>query len=207
MDSDSPAAAPFPPGSVAETLSRMVGVWHDHIQVFDLSGRPLPVDEHSGAPGPAPWDNLVYIDFDGRHYRQTNVTFRGRPVHVRSFAGELQDGVLVFHKLGPEAPEHIGVSGGPGVLFFAPRRVDEAWQRYSEPDCIRLISDSQRTRTTLLYRYGAAVRTLTANGIRLTRDTRRRVALDPRSLAGPVHPAPSETSVFRAGQAPADRLG
>jgi hypothetical protein len=185
-------------GTVAHTLTLMSGVWHDHVEVFDLAGNPLAEDVHSGTPGAAPWDNLVYIEFDGEHYRQTNVTFNGRPLHVRSFAGRLIDGVLVFNKLGPEAPEHIGVSGGAGVLFFCPRAVDEAWQRYSEPDCIRLIGPGQRTRTTVLYRNGVAVRTLTAYGTKVAPLADRRVSWDPRGSDGPVHNLPSETQVFRS---------
>ncbi len=191
------SARPEAAGAVAHTLGLLRGAWHDHVEVFDLAGRPLAQDEFSGTPGPAPWDNLVYIDFDGEIYRQTNVTFRGRPLHVRSFAGRLQDGVLVFDRLGPQAPEHVGVSGGPGVLILAPRVVDEAWQRYSEPDFIRLTGPGQRTRTTLLYRQGVAVRTLTAYGQRLTPTADRRLAWDPRGPDGPVHNLPSETRVFQ----------
>lgn len=184
-------------GTVAHTLSQLCGVWHDHVEVFDLAGNRLAFDEHSGTPGASPWDNLVYVDFDGEIYRQTNVTFQGRPLHVRSFAGKLIEGVLVFNKLGPGAPEHIGVSGGEGILFFTPRAVDEAWQRYSEPDCIRLIDANRRTRTTVLYRNGVAVRTLTAYGQRIAPTAARRHALDPRGPGGPVHNLPSETQVFR----------
>ena len=68
------------PGTVADTLTRMRGVWHDHVEVYDLAGNPLSEDALSGTPGPAPFDNLVYVDFDGFIYRQTNVTFRGRPI-------------------------------------------------------------------------------------------------------------------------------
>ncbi|MBL8046582.1 MAG: hypothetical protein JNL09_08580 [Anaerolineales bacterium] len=103
----------------------------------------------------------------------------------------------MFNKLGPDAPEHIGVSGGPGILFFTPRHVDEAWQRYSEPDCIRLIDANHRTRTTVLYRNGVAVRTLTAYGQRLAATAHQRVELDPRGPDGPVHNLPGETQVFR----------
>lgn len=188
---------PFASGTVGHTLTLMSGVWHDQIEVFDLAGYPLAEDRHSGTPGASPWDNLVYIEFDGVHYRQTNVTFKGRPLHVRSFAGVLREGVLVFNRLGPEAPEHIGVSGGPGVLLFIPRAVDAAWQRYSEPDCIRLIGAHQRTRTTVLYRNGVAVRTLTAKGTRLASRADRRVSLDPRGPDGPVHSSPGETHVFK----------
>lgn len=185
-----------PVGSVGHTLERLRGVWHDRVEVFDLAGRLLDRDEHSGTPGPAPYDNLVYIDFDGAEYRQTNVSFRGRQPHVRTFTGGLRDGVLVFSRLGPEAPEHIGVSGGPGVLFFAPRRVDAGWSRYHEPDCLRLLGSGQRTRTTLLYHRGEAVRSLTANGSRIAATAERRVAADPRGAGGPVHELPGETKVW-----------
>lgn len=187
----------FPIGSVGHTLTLMAGVWHDHVEIFDLAGIPLAWDEQSGTPGAAPFDNLVYVEFDGATYRQTNVTFRGRPLHVRSFAGTLRDGVLIFNRLGPDAPEHIGVSGGPGVLFYIPRAIDEAWQRYSEPDCIRLLGPGQRTRTTILYRGGTAARTLTANGYKIAPTAEHRVPWDPRGPDGPAHPAPGETMVFR----------
>jgi hypothetical protein len=187
----------FPIGSVGHTLMQMRGVWHDRVEVYDLSGRPLDADPESGSPGPAPYDNLVYIDFDGADYKQTNVCFRGRSPHVRTFTGSLRDGVLVFDRLGPEAPEHIGASGGPGVLFFAPRAVDAAWQRYSEPDCVRLLGPHRRTRTTLLYRHGVAVRTLTAEGVKLAPTTERRLTCDPRGADGPAHATPGETHVFR----------
>ena len=194
---------PLPvPGTVADTLTRMRGVWHDHVEIYDLAGNPLSEDSLSGTPGPAPFDNLVYVDFDGLIYRQTNVTFRGRPNHARAFTGRLVDGVLIFDRLGPDAPEHIGVSGGPGVLFFIARVVDDAMKRYSEPDCVRLIGDDQRTRTTVLYRGGVAVRTLTANGVRLSRDPNRRVADDPRGLAGDPHEVRRDTLVFRRGSTP-----
>jgi len=186
----------FASGTVGQTLTRMRGVWHDHVRVFDLSGAPLDADPSSGTPGAAPFDNLVYIDFDGRNYKQTNVTFRGRPQHMRTFTGVLEEGVLRFDRLGPSDPEHIGVSGGPGVLFFTGRRITEAWQRYAEPDCVRLLSPGMRTRTTLLYRGGEAVRTLTADGTRLARTARHRLAHDPRGIRGPVHEKRTETHVF-----------
>lgn len=189
----------FAPGTVGHTLSRMRGVWHDHVEIFDLSGKPLEEDPQSGTPGAAPFDNLVYVDFDGRIYKQTNVTFRGRPVHVRTFTGVLESGVLLFDRLGPSDPEHIGASGGPGVLFFSGRRVTEAWKRYAEPDCVRLIGSGERTRTTLLYRGGEAVRTLTAYGTRIAPTAERRVAIDPRGPDGPVHEGRSVTKVFAEG--------
>ncbi|NWF70496.1 MAG: hypothetical protein HXY40_15515 [Chloroflexi bacterium] len=186
----------FPIGSVGHSLTQMRGVWHDHVEIFDLAGSPLAEDAHSGTPGAAPFDNLVYIDFDGERYLQTNVTFRGRPLHVRTFSGLLRAGILEFDPLGPQDPGHIGVSGGPGVLFFVARAVSEAWQRYNEPDCIRLLSAATRTRTTVLYRNGVAVRTLTANGHKLAPTAARRLPDDPRGLDGPVHEQSPQTRVF-----------
>ncbi|HUN21508.1 MAG TPA: hypothetical protein PK299_00090 [Anaerolineales bacterium] len=186
------------PGTVAHTLMMMNGIWHDHIELFDLMGNPLPYDDFSGTPGAAPFDNLVYIHFDGETYLQTNVTFAGRPLHVRSFSGKIIDGVLVFDRLGPQAPEHIGVSGGYGILIYAPRQVDEAWQRYNEPDYIRILSPGVRTRTTILYRHGMAVRTLTAHGTLLSPVANQRVSWDPRGAEGAVHNIRSSTQVFAA---------
>jgi hypothetical protein len=108
----------------------------------------------------------------------------------------LRDGVLEFDRLGPHDPGHIGVSGGIGVLFFIARSITEAWQRYSEPDCIRLLSASERTRTTVLYRNGAAVRTLTANGYKVAPTAARRVPDDPRGMEGAVHEVSADTQVF-----------
>lgn len=186
----------FPSGSVGETLTAMQGVWHDHIQVFQLNGDVLDDDVWSGTPGPAPFDNLVYVEFDGENYRQTNVTFRGRPLHVRSFQGILQDGVLKFGHLGPKDPTHIGVSAGPGRILFSPLKVTEAWQKYVEPDFIHLPGPGQRTRTTLLYRHGEAVRTMLASGYQLSPDPSRRVSFDPRGPEGSVHEALKPTLVF-----------
>ena len=112
----------FPIGSVGHNLMRMRGVWHDHVEIFDLAGTPLEDDLKSGTPGAAPFDNLVYIDFDGVYYTQSNITFRGRPFFAKTFRGKLIDGVLYFNQLGPKDPGHIGVSGGPGILFFAASR-------------------------------------------------------------------------------------
>lgn len=186
----------FAMGSVGHHLMRMRGVWHDHIEIFGLDGTPLDEDQWSGTTGSAPFDNLVYIDFDGRNYRQTNVTFRGRPLHVRSFKGELHEGVLYFDRLGPNDPGHIGISAGADVLLYVASRVTDAMLHYSEPDFIHLIGQSQRTRTTVLYRHGIAVRTLRATGYKLTTDTSRRIAFDPRGQGDDVHDTHSVTMVF-----------
>lgn len=187
----------FVPGSVGDTLNKMRGIWHDHINLYTLSGEPLSHDEWSGTPGAAPFDNLVYIDFDGTEYRQTNVCFRGRPLHVRSFRGVLRDGLLYFGQLGPEDPTHIGSSVGPSRIVFSPSQVTMAWQNYAEPDFIELRGPGQRIRTTILYRHGQAVRTLLAEGQRLSPDASRRWHFDPRGVDGPVHDQPRETEVFR----------
>jgi hypothetical protein len=186
----------FPPGSVGETLTLMQGVWHDHIQLFNLDGDPLERDQASGTPGKAPYDNLVYIEFDGEIYRQTNVTFRGRPLHVRSFGGVLQNQILRFKTLGPDDPSHIGVSGGPGRLIFAPQNITPSWERYAEPDFIQLLGPGQRQRVTLLYRQGKAVRTLLATGTKISPFFHVRLPLDPRGPDGPVHEEISQTFVF-----------
>lgn len=186
----------FPSGSVGETLTAMQGVWHDHIQTFQLNGDVLDDDQWSGTPGLAPFDNLVYVEFDGENYRQTNVTFRGRPLHIRSFQGVLQDGVLRFGHLGPNDPTHIGASAGPGRIIFSPLKVTAAWQNYVEPDFIELLGPGQRSRTTLLYRHGVAVRTMYAAGYKLTPDATQRVAADPRGLVGDVHDVLKPTLVF-----------
>jgi hypothetical protein len=129
-------------------------------------------------------------------YTQTNVTFRGRPQHVRTFTGKVVDGVLHFDRLGPGDPGHVGVSGGPGLLWFVAARIDEALQRFSDPDHIRLLGADQRTRTTTLYRHGELVRILSVSGTRLSGDPRVRHELDPRGPDGPVHEERSTTHVY-----------
>ena len=186
--------------SVAHFLQRMSGVWHDVVEVYDLAGNRMTYDEYGGVPGAVPYENLVYIECDGVNYRQTNVTFRGRPIYIRSFAAQIIDGVLVFNKLGPQAPEHIGISGGPNCVIYTPRHVDEAWQRYSEPDVLYLFDDDHRMRVTFLYRHGEMRRSLRATGTRIAATADKRVALDPRGLDGPVHNLPSVTTVFQKGE-------
>jgi len=174
----------------------MTGVWHDRVEIFSPSGTPLSDDPASGTPGPSPFENLVYVSFDGHRLTQTNVAFRGRPLGFRTFSGTMVDGVLHFDLLGPNDPGHIGVSGGHGVLFFVAGQLGEATQRYCEPDCVRLLSAAERTRTTVLYRGGKVIRTLTANGVKIAPTADVRVPWDPRGPEGPVHEARELTSVF-----------
>lgn len=187
----------FPIGSVGYNLCLMRGVWHDKLEMFELDGTPRFDDKQGGQPGASPFENLVYIDFDGENYRQTNVTFRGRPVHVRSFEGKLIEGILQFNKLGDGDGGHIGVSGGVGVLIFSPRIIDDSWMRYSEPDFIR-IDGNTRTRHTMLYRDGKLVRTLKVEGFRLSPVADKRMPFDPRGADGDVHDIQSVTEVFRS---------
>ena len=162
----------FEHGSVGDNLSRMAGVWHDHIDLYNLDGSPLDDDSlvGSGTPGPGPFENLVYIDFDGSKLLLTNVHIKGREVAAKTFSGQMRDDLLVFDPLGPGAYENIGMSGGPGILTFNAHAMDRATDVYMEPDFIILTGPDQRVRHTVLYRGGVAVRTLTARGKRLSSD-------------------------------------
>lgn len=189
-------APTFPVGSVGYNLNLMRGVWHDRLELFEPDGTPRFDDRQGGQPGASPFENLVYIDFDGENFRQTNVAFRGRPTHVRSFEGKLIEGILHFAKLGENDPGHVGVSGGTGILIFTPKLIDESWQRYSEPDYIRISGDT-RTRCTMLYRDGKLVRTLSVVGHRLSPFAGKRMSFDPRGENGGVHEVKSVTEVFK----------
>ena len=179
----------FPVGSVGHTMLQARGVWHEHVELYNLDGTPLDDDTEagSGAAGPAPYDSLIYIDFDGRYMKQTNVSFRGRESHAITFAAELIDGVLVFDSLGPGAFENIGVSGGPGVLIYNSRHIDEACKLYQEPDFIVYTAPGQRMRTTMLYSNGEATRTCTGKATRISPTCDKRVDFDPRGPEGDVH--------------------
>lgn len=190
----------FEAGTVGYMLKMMVGVWHDHIDLYDLAGHPIELDEHSGSPGASPFDNLVYIDFDGENYVQTNVTFNGRPLHVRTFTGKLVNGVLHFDKLGPDDPGHIGIAAGNNVLAFVPAQISDALKRYSEPDFIFLEPPNKRTRSTVLYRGGLPVRTLHAQGYKLAPLPTQRHVNDPRGIEGSVHDVRSTTQVFKQNE-------
>ena len=180
---------PFAIGSVGHNLMLLRGTWHDHIELYNLDGTPLDDDSAagSGSPGPGPFDNLVYIDFDGERFSLTNVHFRGREPGAKTFTGALRDNLLVFDSLGPGAYENIGMSGGPGILCFNARQLGAATGTYMEPDFIALTAPGERVRHTVLYRHGEAVRTLTARGTRLSPSCERRHPLDPRGEDGPVH--------------------
>lgn len=181
----------FPVGSVGYNMMLARGTWHEQVELFNLDGTPMEDDTAagSGAAGPAPYDNLVYIDFDGQYMKQTNVSFRGREVHANTFAATLIDGVLVFESLGPGAFENIGVSGGPGILIYNSRHIDDACMRYQEPDFIVYTGNGQRQRTTILYSEGIATRTCTGYANRISPTCERRADCDPRGPDGPVHEA------------------
>ena len=148
----------FPIGSVGYNLMLLRGTWHDHVELFELDGQPLGEDTAAGSPGPSPFENLVYIDFDGQRLTLTNVHLRGRALSAKTFTGELRDGLLVFDSLGPGAYENVGMSGGPGVLTFTARQLGEATDVYVEPDFIVVTAPGQRIRHTVLYRNGEAIR-------------------------------------------------
>jgi hypothetical protein len=180
-------------------LFAMCGVWLDELRAFDARGVALEWDDAGGVPGAFPYSNLVYVDFDGSTYRQTNVAIEGRDLHERTFHANVAEGVLRFESLGPQAPEHVGVSGGPGLIWFVAEDLAAAGlQRYSEPDLIRLEGD-RRWRNTVLWRHGALARTLQVEGSRLSSDTSRRHERDPRGPDGPVHAPRSVTTHYTAG--------
>ncbi len=186
----------FPIGSVGYNLMLMRGIWHDHVETYHLDGSPMSDDAKAGTPGPSPFDNLVYIDFDGQRLTLTNVHLRGRVLSAKTFSGELKDGVMVFDALGPGAYENIGMSGGPGVLTFACREYNKATEVYSEPDFIVLTAPGERIRHTVLYSHGVAVRTLTARGTRLLPTCEKRHPIDPRGSEGPVHEEPFSATIW-----------
>ena len=190
--------AAFPVGSVGYNLMQLRGTWHDHIDLYQLDGSPLEDDSSagSGSPGPGPFENLVYIDFDGARLQLTNVHIRGREPSAKTFTGSLQDDLLVFDPLGPGAYQNVGMSGGPGILTFNARRLDQATDVYMEPDFIMLTAPNERVRHTVLYRHGEAVRTLTARGTRLSPECDQRHALDVRGEQGPVHEEPFCSTIW-----------
>lgn len=191
--------AKFSIGTVGHTLMQLRGTWHDSVELFNLDGTPLVDDTSagSGTPGMSPFDNIVYIDFDGLDFKITNVHFRGRPATAKTFTGKLIDGVLVFDSMGPGSYENVGMSGGPGILTFTGRRLDEATSVYMEPDFIIITAPGHRTRHTVLYRNGEATRTLTAHGVRMSPSCDKRHDLDPRGITGDVHEKPFQASIWQ----------
>ncbi len=192
--SDSPPSHPV--GSVAYNLSLLHGTWHDRVELFELDGRPLEDDPKAGSPGESPFENLVYIDFDGEVLRLTNVHIKGRATSAKSFRGRIRDDVLVFDSLGPGAYENVGMSGGPGILTFTARNLDRSTDVYMEPDFIIVTAPGERTRHTVLYRDGKAIRTLTAKGKRIAATCDVRHEWDPRGPDGLVHEEPFQASIW-----------
>ena len=191
--------------SLTDDLHAMAGVWHDHLTAWDVHGHAVDHDPFGGVPGPFPYDNLVYCDFDGATWTQTNVTFRGREPGVRTFEADVVDDMLTFRRLGPEAPEHVGVSGGPGLIWFVSRSMaDPGLQRYCEPDLIRLdipqdrAQPARRWRTTVLWRDGELVRPMLVEGVRVSADTTRPHEWDPRGPDAAVHERRSVTHHYRS---------
>lgn len=179
----------YPVGSVGYNLMLMRGVWHDHIELYHLDGTPLNSDDDLGAgtPGPSPFDNVAYVDFDGINFKVTNVHFRGRKPAAKTFSAKMEDGILVFDELGPGAFKNVGISGGPGIMTFNAIGLGEHTNTYMEPDFIMLTGPGQRVRHTILYKDGQALRTLTAKGNRIAPTCDKRVDIDPRGIDGPVH--------------------
>jgi hypothetical protein len=187
---------------LAIDLHAMCGVWRDRLSAHGPRGEELTQDAHGGVPGAFPYENLVYVDFDGSTYRQTNVVLAGRDHHQRTFAATVADGELRFDVLGPEAPVHVGISGGPGLIWFvAESLAAPGLQHYAEPDLIRLDGD-RRWRDTVLWRHGALARTLHVEGERLSTDTSTPHPLDPRGAEHPVHGERSSTDAYRPDLAP-----
>ncbi|MCH9695364.1 MAG: hypothetical protein K0U72_12710 [Gammaproteobacteria bacterium] len=186
----------FPSGSVADSLMQLRGVWHDRVELFELNGQPLADDPKAGSPGESPFENLVYIDFDGSTLQLTNVHLHGRNNTAKTFTGHMRDELLVFDSLGPGAYENVGVSGGPGVITFTTRTLSAATDVYFEPDFIIITGAGRRTRHTVLYRDGIPIRTLTARGERIAACGDRRHELDPRGKVGPVHGEAFQSSIW-----------
>jgi len=180
-------------GQLCDDLAAMSGVWLDRLSAFDLSGHAVDHDPFGGVAGPFPYQNLVYVEFEriddhSGTFVQTNVAVSGRPLHQRTFEADVVDDQLRFRRLGPDAPHHVGVSGGPGLIWFVAQHMAEpGLQRYCEPDLIRLDVTPEasggaalRWRTTILWRDGQLVRPLLVEGVRVSHDATRLHETDPR---------------------------
>jgi hypothetical protein len=193
-------------GQLLADLGSMCGVWRDRLRAFAPDGVELIEDLHGGVPGAFPYENLVYVDLDadvaagtGR-YRQTNVVLSGREFHQRTFTATVAGGQLRFDGLGPDAPVHVGISGGPGRIWFvAGSSTAQGLARYAEPDLIRVEGD-RRWRHTVLWRNGELARVLDVEGERLTTSTATVHELDPRGPGHPVHGERSVTTNYTARQ-------
>jgi hypothetical protein len=186
-----------PPGGVPATLRALRGVWAERVTGYAVDGTELTDDPMAARPGPLPFEQLVYFDFDDAtgEYRQTNVVTGGREPHERTFRGRVADGRLQF-RLPAGAPDIVGVSAGPDTVIFTPARLDGPAARYAEPDWVRLLGPDRRTRSTALYRDGVLIRTLTGEAVRLSTDPTVRVPTDPRGPVGPIHTGDSATTVY-----------
>ena len=177
-------------------LFAMCGVWRDTCRAYDPTGDEIYYDHAGGAPGEFPFDNLVYVDFDGERYLQTNVSVDRTTLQERTFGATVANACLTFDRLGPEAPRHVGHSGGPGLIWFVAADCgDPGLRNYCEPDLIRLEGD-RRWRNTVLWRDRSIARLLRVEGVRLSQDTAVRHQLDPRP-PGPVHGARSQTTHYQ----------
>ena len=119
-----------------------------------------------------------------------------------SFTAAVAGGVLTFDRLGPQAPRHVGISGGPGLIWFVAADLAESGlQRYAEPDLIRIDGD-RRWRDTVLWRDAALARTLHVEGVRVGSDTSVLHPLDIRPDGTPVHGERSVTSNYQPATGP-----
>lgn len=185
--------------ALAATLLDLRGVWRDRLTAVDGSGREVTHDPHGGVPGAFPYENLVYIDFDGEHFVQTSVVSSGRDPAVRTFEARRNGETLVFTRLGPGAPNIVGISPMRGHLWFvADDILHDGISRYAEPDHVHVEGD-RRWRHTVLWRHGSLVRVMHVAGSLLGRDTSRRRSDDPRGADGPVHDTRSEVEMYEAG--------